>query len=204
MSAAGIRRSVIVLRDGKWDIPSLLARADRSGIALAYVVLADSSSVVESLDAAFPFVAGQRVALGFPDILFEPEDAFRRAADLQAATGADVALALVPTDRPDKADIVAADPTGRVLEIAIKPRRHPRGAPAWTWVAAVWSPRFTAFLHHRAAAPQRGRELFPGQVFREALAEGFEIRAAVLAGGRHLDIGTPEDLERAIRESGVP
>lgn len=196
---AGIGRAYMVLRAGKWDLPETLTGYGPEALRLAYLVLRESSSVAETLDAAYPFVRGRRVALGFPDILFRPDDAFLRVRERQEASGADAVLGLVPTDRPDKADVVEADGDGRVRRMTIKPRGL--GAPALTWIAAVWGPAITERLHEEVAMARErgpaGRELYPGDVLARAIDDGLRVEAVTFPDGRHLDIGTPEDLERA-------
>lgn len=203
---AGIARAYVVLRAGKWDVPETLTHAVDSPAApdLAYLVVEDSRSVAETLDRARPFVRGLRVAVGFPDVLFRPPDAFARVRARQEAAGADAVLGLVPTDRPEKADVVDVTPEGRVVRLRIKPDPGEElPAPPWTWIAAVWGPAFTELLHRQVVAvrddPDRGpgRELYPGDVLARALDEGLRIEAVTFPAGRHLDVGTPEDLERA-------
>jgi glucose-1-phosphate thymidylyltransferase len=208
---AGGDRAYVVLREGKWDVPEALVASTPESLLLAYLVLRESSSVAETLDAAYPFVRGRRVALGFPDILFRPADAFLKVRERQEATGADAVLGLVPTDRPEKADVVVADADGRVREIVIKPPMQParpEGVPAFTaftWIAAVWGPAITERLHDEVAAVRRAaeegavpeRELYPGDVLARAAADGLRIEAVTFPEGMHLDIGTPDDLHRA-------
>lgn len=204
---AGIGRAYVVLRAGKWDVAERLASAAGRGPwpDLAYLVLGESSSVAETLDRARPFVRGLRVALGFPDVLFHPADAFMRVRARQEESGADAVLGLVPTDRPAKADVVEATPEGRVVRVRIKPGPGEElPAPPWTWVAAVWGPAVTELLHRKVAEVREearrgpaGRELYPGDVLARALQDGLRVEAVTFPEGRHLDIGTPEDLERA-------
>lgn len=213
---AGITRAYVVLRAGKWDVPERLAPAPErtAGPDLAYLVLEESASVAETLDQAWPFVRGLRVALGFPDVLFRPADAFARVRARQERTGADAVLGLVPTDRPGKADVVDVTPAGEVVRLRIKPAPgEDLPDPPWTWIAAVWSPALTELLHREVAAVREdlgrgpaGRELYPGDVLARALEEGLRIEAVTFPQGRHLDIGTPEDLERANdwRDDGDP
>lgn len=194
---AGIRQAYVVLRAGKWDVPEVLGQGPET-LDLAYLVLRESSSVAETLDAAYPFVRSRRVALGFPDILFRPADAFLPVRERQEATGADAVLGLVPTDRPDKADVVEADAGGRVRRLTIKPPGL--APPAFTWIAAVWGPAITERLHEEVAVARKTpgeRELYPGDVLARAIEDGLRIEAVTFPEGTHLDIGTAEDLERA-------
>jgi glucose-1-phosphate thymidylyltransferase len=197
-AGAGVERAFVVLRPGKWDVPATLG-AERAGVPLAYVVTPPTPSVPATLDRAFPFVREARVALGFPDVLALPTAALGVIAERQERTAADVVLALFPTDRPAKADMVAVDGAGRVEAIEVKPAatslRH-------TWLYAVWSPAFTTFLHERletltADALAAGRELQISDVLLAAIAAGLRVEAETFADGSHLDVGTPDDLARA-------
>lgn len=205
LALAGVERALVVLRAGKRDVAERLGDGAALGVRLEYLTIEGSSSVAETLDRAFERVRGRRVALGFPDILFRPADAFARVREHQEATGADAVLGLVPTDRPEKADLVAVDAGGRVRGLSIKPGPGaPRPDPPLTWIAAVWGPAVTELLHREVAARRGGdagggpgRELYPGDVLQRSVEEGLRVEAVVFPDGRHLDIGTPEDLERA-------
>ena len=45
---------------------------------LGYLVTEKTFGPPYTLDEAYPFVRGRRVALGFPDILIEPQNAYAR------------------------------------------------------------------------------------------------------------------------------
>jgi glucose-1-phosphate thymidylyltransferase len=204
LALAGIERAYVLLRAGKRDVRERLADGAGLGVRLDFLVIDETSSIAETLDQAYPLVRGRRVALGFPDILFRPLTAFARVLEHQAATGADAVLGLVPTDRPDKADLAEVDAAGRVRRITIKPGPgEARPDPPLTWIAAVWGPALTELLHREVAVGRArrrgaaGRELYPGDVLQRAIEEGLRIEAVTFPEGRHLDIGTPEDLARA-------
>jgi glucose-1-phosphate thymidylyltransferase len=144
------------------------------------------------------------VALGFPDIIFQSEEAFMRVLAKLTASDADVVLGLFPTDRPEKVDMVGLDDDSRVLHLAIKPRQtHLR----YTWGLAVWKPTFTHFLHeHLIAVKTTAKvrpELFVGDVIQAAIDDGLRVEAVHVADTPYLDIGTPEDLVRAVKSSAV-
>jgi glucose-1-phosphate thymidylyltransferase len=196
MRRAGIQRVWIVLRDGKEDVQGALGDGSRLGLDLAYLKLVESGSVPETLDRAYRQVRGARVAVGFPDVIATPADALARLAAHHAATGADLALGLFPTDRPDKADMVEVDAAGNVVRIEIKP---PRSALRWTWLLAVWSPAVTELLHAFVAdpPPTPGREPYLSDFVLSVLGAGLTVATVAFPEGSHLDIGTPEDLARA-------
>ena len=198
---AGVETAYAVVRRGKWDIPERLGER-AAGVGLAYVVVEPTGSVPETLDRAWPFVRGRRVALGFPDVLALPTAALAAVAARHAEGGADVVLGLFPTDRPHKADMVRTDGGGGVVGIEVKPERTELG---FTWLYAVWGPAFTELLHERVArhlaAPPApaARELQVSDVLLAAVAEGLRVASVAFPGGSHLDVGTPDDLARAQR-----
>jgi glucose-1-phosphate thymidylyltransferase len=199
LAQGGIGRAVVVLRSGKWDIPAYFAAG--AAVELAYRVVAESPTVVHTLAAARPFVGQAVVALGFPDILFTPTGIYRPLLARLEASGADAVLALVPTRRADKADMVTADRRGRVVAIECKPQRTGAG---WTWVGAVWRPTVSDYLEawiaRRRARP--GAEAWPGQVLGDGLGDGLAVEAVRFPRGGYLDIGTPDDLARALAGHG--
>ncbi len=205
MRAAGVSRALIVLREGKWDIPAYFGNGKMVDMNLAYLMMDLPYGVPYTLDEAYPFVGDSRVVLGFPDILFEPQDAFARLIDRQDETGADVVLGLFPTSEASTMDMVDLGPDGAVRGLHIKSGRTDL---RYTWIIGAWGPRFTQFMHqylavHAKDADRRGRELFVGDVVREALSTDMRIETVVFEEGRCLDIGTPENMVKAVRREAA-
>ena len=196
---AGAARALIVLREEKQDVVRYLGAGEGCGVPIAYVRIAESASLPESLDRAHPFVSGRRVALGFPDVQFEPADALAQVAVRQAETGADLVLGLFPTPRPESTDMVELDAGGRVRRVEVRPRAT---SLRLCWVLAAYGPAFTEHLHAFVAeALQLGAagettegELQIGAVVASAVERGLDVRGVEIEGGRFRDIGTPEDL----------
>jgi glucose-1-phosphate thymidylyltransferase len=205
LEEAGITRALIVLRVGKWDIPTRLARR-RRGPKVAFAAITSSRSVPETLCAGLDFVGDSPVLLAFPDILYDPPAIFSRVVE-ELAKGADLVLGLVPTDRPDKSDMVELDEEGRPIDIVIKSGRTDL---VWAWGFATWGPRFSDLLRTSvresltSPTPEHptAKELFIGDVVRRAILLGLDVRAVPFPDALFLDIGTPEDLARARRRLG--
>lgn len=205
---AGIAKTVVVIRDGKWDIPGLLGDGLRFGTALAYVVIPGSMGPPDTIDRAYSFVKPYRVAFGFPDILFEPRNAFAQLIAKQEATGADAVLGLQSIEDRSRWDMVETDESGRVLSIVMKPVET---TLEFGWHFAVWTPAFTEFLHqflraeqthqemHRFAnkANDPGGDLAMGVVFQQALESGLTFSSVKFSESACLDIGNPENLAKA-------
>ena len=81
MRFAGIAKAYIVLGKNKWDIPNYFGNGLMLDMNLAYLTLSASSGAPYTLDEAYPFVRHSVIAFGFPDIVFEPDDAFVRLRD---------------------------------------------------------------------------------------------------------------------------
>jgi glucose-1-phosphate thymidylyltransferase len=202
MRQAGIRKAYVILREGKWDIPAYF----NDGIALldmhlAYLMMRQPFGSPFTLDQAYPFAREAIVALGFPDIVFWPDDIFIHVIARHAQSGADVVLGLVPCDRPHTADMVEIERTGRVRRFVIKQRET---SLRYTWVAAVWTPTFTQFMHDYLDDAMRSgeatrREVFVGDVMQAAIDRGMHADSVIFCDGGYVDIGSPEMLERIHR-----
>ena len=192
-AASGIRRGLVVLRPGKWDIPERIRNGGDFGVDVVYRVLTETGSVVETLVGAGSFLQGHRVALGFPDIVYAPADSFAALCRRQEETDAAVVLGLFPCREPERSDMVELDERGRVRAVHVK---GPDRGLDWAWGQAVWDRRFTELLRTASGAGGE-RELYPGDVVQRALEEGFPVDSVRFPEGVFLDAGTPEGMKRA-------
>jgi glucose-1-phosphate thymidylyltransferase len=202
MRQAGITDVTVVLRQGKEDIREHLAGSEWHDINIAYEMTAGTSGVPETVALGLSRIRSSPVAFGFPDILFEPCDAFTGMMRRLENSDADVVLGLFPTDNPKKMDMVGVDATGRVTGIEIKPEHTSLDL---TWILAVWNATFSKFLGNimhtnpariSALAASAG-DGHLGHAFQLAIADGLKIDAESFPHGKSLDIGTPEDLHLA-------
>jgi glucose-1-phosphate thymidylyltransferase len=200
----GVERVFVLLRQSKWDIPASLGDGSAFGLNLAYVVIEPTPGIPFTLDRAYPWASESDVALGFPDILLRPRDLLLRLRSHHDHVACDCSLLLLPCERPTASDLVEIDERGRVLAIDIKPREARAG---WMWVLALWTPRFTEFLHEWVQRPDsmapHGREPFPSDVLLAAIDHGLTVTGMAVPEARPLDIGTPETLSRALARGGT-
>ena len=206
MRLAGIRKAYFILREGKWDIPNYFGDGTLVEMSLGYLMMRLPFGAPYTLDQAYSFVRDSVVAFGFPDILFDGDDAFVKLLDRQAATGADVVLGLFPVERPWTMDMVEIGTKGEIASIVIKP---PVTNLSYGWIIAVWTPVFTQFLHEHLHSQQQnegasersaeGRlELSVGHVLQAALRGGLRIQGVQFPQCSYIDIGTPDDLSKAV------
>jgi len=210
MRLANVSKAYIILRKGKWDIPTYLGDGNLVKLSIAYLMMALPFGVPFTLDQSYPFVKEAMVVFGFPDILFKPEDAFVHMLDRQAESDADIVLGLFPSRQPQNEDLVKFGKDERISKIVVKPKssklRH-------TWLIAVWTPAFTHFLHsyitdfkkankvdEKAVADKNFKEVFLGEVFDAALKANFRLDHVCFNNGRYIDIGTPENWVKSVKE----
>ena len=207
MRLAGANKAFIVLRDGKWDIPKYFGDGSMLDMNLAYLMMGQPYGAPYTADQAYPFLQNSLVAFGFPDILFGPDDAYCHLLKRQMATHADIVLGVFPADRPDTMDMVDLDQDGRVRSLVIKP---PRTSLRYAWIFAVWTPVFTRYQHeflkkHLQEIDGPGRvqqeELAVGQIIQAAIQDGVRGQAVIFPDHEYLDIGTPENLFKAVEQS---
>ncbi len=212
MRLAGINKAYFVLRSGKWDIPAYFGDGMLLDMNLGYLIMGLPFGVPYTLDQAYPFVKNAVVAIGFPDILFSPDDTFKRLLARLAAGSADVVINLLPFEHPHKGGMVDFDSGGRVRLLVEKPANSDL---RYSWCAAVWTPAFTEFMHQYLAAIEADRsshvgsrslprrEIPMGDVIQAAIDNGLQVEAEVFENEPYLDIGTPEDLVRAVHRFGA-
>jgi glucose-1-phosphate thymidylyltransferase len=181
MRDAGVFRAFIVLRSGKWDIPSCLGNGAAYGMNLAYVLIGLAYGVPYTLDQAYPFLRGSRVAFGFPDILFEPPDAFAQLVP-PGLCAAEVVLGLFPAGHPGRVDLVDVEADGSVRGIVRNPARN---SSPYSWAIAIWTPVFTRFMHEYLASRVRSgaahdEETTVGDVIDAAIRDGIRVEGRVV------------------------
>jgi glucose-1-phosphate thymidylyltransferase len=200
LGRSGITKAFFILRPGKWDIPAYFGDGAMLDMQLkmhiGYLTVHVSYGVPYTLNQAYPFVQNSLVAIGFPDILFEPADAYTHLIAHQSTSQAEVVLGLFPTENYWKAGMVDFDDSGRVRQIIEKPQSSEL---KYMWAIALWTPRFTQFMHdYLAAIPNPAQEIPIGDVIQASIQSGLQVEAVPFSNGSYLDVGTPADLMTAI------
>ena len=198
---AGIKTCFVIIDPAKTDIPKYLKNnAGIDGLEIAYRSIENSPNTPSTLDSAYPFVKNKWLALGFPDMVLPDSRIFSRLVN-QCEEGVDVLLGLFPASQPHNVDMVDVGPDGRVCNLLIKPAET---VLSKTWGIALWSPRFSQFMHDYLSEPSSAssstplsasssKELFVGDVIIAALQKGFNVKGVDVSELPYLDIGTVEN-----------
>jgi glucose-1-phosphate thymidylyltransferase len=201
---AEAQKVYVVIRDKKMDLPRYFLDGSCVGLNLAYIVIDETQGVPYTVDSAFPFINNAIVLFGFPDILFRPRNAFKQIVDRLMVVDADVVIGLFdlfPSQLTDRIEVgTDGDVTG--FDIRTTGPDSSRG-----WAIAVWTPIFTRFLHEYLITSPRyqnqnipSQDIFLAHVFQAALKERININSVYFTGCNFWDIGTPQGLQKALRE----
>jgi glucose-1-phosphate thymidylyltransferase len=205
--AAGVSKTFFILRKGKWDIPQYYGHGEMVGMDLAYLIMNHPHGHPFTLDQAYPFVKDKLVAFGYPDILFEPLDAFATLTQHLGKTHADVALGVFPLRKDQRWDICSFGLDGRMDVVAVP--EPPAALQRLGWSIAVWTPRFTEFMHEflnlavqkKQFTATDGKEYVMNHIFQEAIDRKLHVEHLVFDKGVVRDIGTPSELIAAQSEA---
>jgi len=209
MKLANIQKTYIILRHGKWDIPAYFGDGKMLDMHLAYLMMDLPFGVPYTLDHAYSFIEDALVALGFPDSIIQPDDAFVKLLAKQEESNADIGL--FPAMCPHKNEMVEINDNGQIRSIQIN---HARTQLLYAWEIAIWTPVFTRFMHDYVSARKEigdkykirinqdeQNELQVGDVIKAAIPNDMNVASVLFKDGSCLDIGTPEDMIKAIQDT---
>jgi glucose-1-phosphate thymidylyltransferase len=204
--SAGVTKTYFILRKGKWDIPQYYGHGESEDMDIAYLIMNHPHGHPFTLDQAYPFIKDNLVAFGYPDILFEPEDAFATLTDHLFRTESDVVLGVFPIRADQRWDICSFGTDGHIDVVAVPD--PPPTLQRLGWSIAVWTPAFSKFMHeflgdaignHQFTAHD-GKEYVMNHVFQAAIDKLLRVEHVVFDKGVVRDIGTPAELIAAQEE----
>ena len=209
---AGIAKTYIILRKGKWDIPAYFGHGEFVNMHLGYLIMGESFGPPFTLDQAYPFVHDKLVAFGFPDIMISSENVFSPLLKQQERTQADVVLAVFPAHNPQLMDMVEMDENGKIHAMFLKPDKTDL---QFCWLGGVWTPVFTQFMHEylqdyrrkndskiSKAGKLEAEDLTVGAVIQAAINKGLQAYGVVFPDGKYIDIGTADNLMKSVEMFG--
>jgi len=199
-SLAGISKTFFILRKGKWDIPEYYGDGSDFGVHISYLMMNLPFGTPFTINQAYSFLKNEIVALGFPDILFEPEDAFIHLKSKLISGDAEIALGIVPAIHNKQSDMIEFDENGNIRNLIIKQNRSDL---LYGWFIALWRPQFSKFMNEFLTGLLRNnsdgkikiadgsyREIYVGDVIQEAINKGMKTDYVLFRDGYYVDIGT--------------
>jgi glucose-1-phosphate thymidylyltransferase len=203
---AGIENIYFIIRDGKWDIPGYFGDGSEFGVNLGYLMMKESYGTPFTLNQAYPFIHDKIVALGFPDIVFEPEDAFVQLKSKFLQSPADIMLGIVPSEHYLRSDMIEFGSDGRIHDLIIKENRPDL---KYSWFIALWRPSFSLYLKNfllqwlfnnpegKMRMPDGSfREIYVGDIIRNSIADGLNVDHVFFGDGHYSDLGTWDEWNK--------
>jgi glucose-1-phosphate thymidylyltransferase len=196
---AGISKVFFILRKGKWDIPEYYGDGSDFGVHISYLMMNLPFGAPFTINQVYPFLKNEIIALGFPDIIFEPEDAFLHLKSKLLSVDADIVLGIVPSSNCRQSDMIEFDDKGNILNLIIKQSRPDL---LYGWFIALWRPSFSEFMDtflerllktntdgRIRIADGSSREAYVGDVIQDAIKKGMKADYILFRDGHYVDIG---------------
>lgn len=195
---AGAERLFFIVGEGKSDIMRYYGDGTRFSTNVSYLYQEQLHGMPSAIDLVRPWLNGETVLFGMPDTIIEPADCFPRLLADHNETGADLTLALFPTDNPSKVGMVEIDGEGRVVRTVDKPKATNLRL---MWGACCWSQSFTDLIgRYLGDKSYSGKEIVLGDIFNYALELKMNVRGLSLEDGKYIDIGTTAELNTALKQ----
>ena len=201
MRNADARNAFIIIRKDKWDIPYLLEDGKDFDLNFSYIVTPPTKGTTYTLMKALPFVQEDTILFGFPDILIDADNPFNKLLQKLDQGNSDIVLGLFGATNPQKVDMVDFNENGSIKKIHIKPENT---TLRYTWLLAVWNSDFTAAIPRLLRLSEskiKAREIYIGDIVQAAIEQGMGVDYLIFQNSQYIDIGTPGDLSKVIRQS---
>jgi glucose-1-phosphate thymidylyltransferase len=200
---AEIRDVFFIINPSKTDIMSYYVDGNRFNMNFSYLIQTEPKGMVDALSQVSPWLPNEDeylITFGMPDTIFKPDKLFKELVNhLKQSPDIDIVLGVFPTENWHKLGMTTLkegkDGAVQVTKIVDKPSIKPD--TDYAWGAAVWKSGFQNFLTCYTDNYFGEDELVLGDVFSNAMKNGFRINA--VKGETYLDTGTVEDLSKAIK-----
>lgn len=205
MVTAGAEQIYLVISEGKYDILRYYGSGKRFGTHTVYLMVDEMIGMPYTINTAFPLVKDATVLFGMPDTIFRPENAFSLLLNQHKQFNADLTLGLFTTDQFWRFGMVGYDDEYRLTICIDKPAQTQLN---FMWGNACWGPAFSELLSEgiqvALAEDSNKQEIVLGDYFWKAAKAGLNVRVYPYENGEYLDIGSPNDLELAVRQFAQP
>lgn len=190
MQKAGIKSCLVIISDSKTEIMKYFSNGEKLGINIAYLHQENACGLPHAINIGFEWVKDSYVSLALPDTIFYPFNAINTLRKKILLTKADLVLGVFPTSKPEQLGPVRFNSDGKVIEVLDKPKNNNIFN---TWGIAVWSSRFSQFLHQSLDFSNSIQQPL-GYFFNLAVSQGLNVEAHFFENGKYFDLGTNEGL----------
>lgn len=187
MVLAGVNKIFINTAEDKTDLIRYLSTKSIYKDMLVFIVR-ERKGLLDGIVLPEQFLReDDELFFGLPDTIWYPKDGFAKVRDQKG----ELVLGLFDTGTPERFDSVVIDKDSQIQSIEVKVK-HPK--TKWTWAMGKMSVRAARLLRKYEAT------LGENPLFGDAMhlyAKEHPSYAVELAGSHCLDIGIPDDYEKA-------
>lgn len=190
MVEAGVEKIFINTASDKTDLITYLSTKSEFKNNLIFMVR-DRKGLLDGIVSPAEYLRDDdQLIFGLPDTLWTPHNSFSQIIDFKASS--DIVLGLFDSGHPEKYDSVVIDKSGRVESVDVKVK-NPK--TKWTWGIGRISVSCVGDLLRINENQKDSEKLFGVTV--DSYAREHDCYAVELENSSYLDIGTPDDYERA-------
>ncbi len=198
---ANINTIKVTINPEKEDIKKYVnKRKLHDNLKISFKSIQNSPNILISINSAISS-KNDNIVLLFPDIIFDPKDMLIKLKETFHNKNPDIVLALFPTDRGDKMDIVSTDKNNRIKQVIPKPGS---GISGYTWISAIWNQKFSGLLAKEIKQTEtitsQNQEIFIGHIVDIAIKKDLKVLGVPFNKGWCSDLGTPTDLKKYWRK----
>lgn len=187
MVLAGVNKIFINTAEDKTDLIRYLSTKSIYKDMLVFLVR-ERKGLLDGIVLPEQFLReDDELFFGLPDTIWYPKDGFAKVRDQKG----ELVLGLFDTGTPERFDSVVIDKVGQIQSIEVKVK-HPK--TKWTWAMGKMSVRAARLLRKYETT------LGDNPLFGDAMhlyAKEHPSYAVELEGSHCLDIGIPDDYEKA-------
>ena len=187
MIIAGIDKIFINTAEDKSDLIRYLAHKSQYRHNLIFMVR-ERKGLLNGITMPEQFLReDDELYFGLPDTIWYPKDGFKAVRDVKG----ELVLGLFDTGTPERFDSVVIDKDAKIKSIEVK---VPKPKTKWTWAMGKMTVRAARILN-QIESTQGEHPLFGNAM--DEYCQTHSGYAVELAGSSCLDIGIPDDYEKA-------
>jgi len=190
---ADITDITVVVGRSKYAILDYLGSGQRLGVNLTYVVQEKKLGLANAIYAGCHVIMNSTFAVIHGDNYFHPKTFLRELKKLHREINADITLGVTDITDSTRCGVIAYEGIN-ITDIIEKPQL--RDAPSMKGSAGIYIMSAEIFSAIRCIKPGLNNEYQIADAFRVMIDRGRTVVFKQI-NGYHIDVGTPEDLQKA-------
>ena len=194
MKLIGIKEITIVVGWRKNAILDYLGSGERLGVKLTYVVQDERNGLGKAVLSGEYMMADESFLVVLGDNFFYPKDFLKDILAFHDGKKADATIGVAEMEDPTRHGMIKPAKDDRIVDIVEKP--SPKNSPSKFGCMGIYIFTPTIFDAIKRTKPGFNREYQLTDSIKIMIEDGFRVYYKKIKG-KHIDVGTIEDLEKA-------